>query len=249
VELNWSTFFLQIINFLVLVWILRRFLYKPVSTAIQTRKASIEKTLADAKAVRGEATTLQQQYENRLADWEREKQKARGQLLEEINAERTRRLAELSGAIDREREKTRALEQRRIAETTREAELRAIAGAARFASHLLSQLGGPELEARLIDMAMRELAGLSEEQLQSIRQGWTQADGTARVTSGYAIDEPRRNAIKAALSRLVGRELACSFDQDSSLISGLRVGLGPWVLRANLQDELELFSEAGRHTR
>jgi len=47
-ELSWSTFLLEIINFLVLVWILKHFLYKPVLDVIARRRSGIEKTLADA---------------------------------------------------------------------------------------------------------------------------------------------------------------------------------------------------------
>ena len=36
-QLNWSTFVLEIINFLILVWVLKRFLYKPVLAAIAQR--------------------------------------------------------------------------------------------------------------------------------------------------------------------------------------------------------------------
>ena len=51
-ELNWSTFILEIINFLVLIWILKRFLYKPVLDVIARRRAGIEKTLSDAREMR-----------------------------------------------------------------------------------------------------------------------------------------------------------------------------------------------------
>jgi F-type H+-transporting ATPase subunit b len=66
-ELNWSTFVLEIINFLVLVWILQRLLYKPVLAVIARRRAGIEKTLADAKHLQAEAERLKAQYESRLA--------------------------------------------------------------------------------------------------------------------------------------------------------------------------------------
>ncbi len=57
-ELDWSTFLLQIINFLVLVWILNRFLYQPVMKVIAERKAAVEKTLADSERARAEARAL-----------------------------------------------------------------------------------------------------------------------------------------------------------------------------------------------
>jgi F-type H+-transporting ATPase subunit b len=87
VELNWSTFILEIINFLVLVWILKRFLYKPVLAIIARRREGIEKAMADANDLNTQAHDLQQQYENRLSDWEGEKQKAREALGHEIDAQ------------------------------------------------------------------------------------------------------------------------------------------------------------------
>jgi F-type H+-transporting ATPase subunit b len=53
VELDWMTFVLEVINFLVLIWILNRLLYRPLMNVIAQRKAAIQKTLADAEEVRG----------------------------------------------------------------------------------------------------------------------------------------------------------------------------------------------------
>ena len=65
-ELSWSTFVLEIINFLVLVWILKRFLYKPVMDVIARRREEIEKTRAEAAQLQTDAQNLQQQYEERV---------------------------------------------------------------------------------------------------------------------------------------------------------------------------------------
>lgn len=48
---DWSTLALQTANFAVLVWLLHRFLYKPVLRAIDARKAAVQKQYDDAKAV------------------------------------------------------------------------------------------------------------------------------------------------------------------------------------------------------
>ena len=54
-ELDWSTFLLEIINFLILVWILKRFLYRPVLEVITRRREQVEKTLHEAHSLRAEA--------------------------------------------------------------------------------------------------------------------------------------------------------------------------------------------------
>ena len=87
-ELNWSTFILEIINFVILVWLLKHFFYKPVMNIIEKRKQNIEDTLAKAETVRTDAESLKSQYENRLEDWEKEKAAARLELHKDIEKER-----------------------------------------------------------------------------------------------------------------------------------------------------------------
>ena len=76
-EIDWTTFVLEVINFLVLVWILRRYLYRPVLNTLAARKAGIERVLAEAKEAEERASALKGQFESRLADWEQEKAAAR----------------------------------------------------------------------------------------------------------------------------------------------------------------------------
>jgi F-type H+-transporting ATPase subunit b len=94
-ELSWSTILLEIINFLVLVWILKRFLYKPVLAVIARRRAGIEDRLAETQRLHDEADALKAEYENRLSDWDHERRQARDALTQELDAERARQLAEL----------------------------------------------------------------------------------------------------------------------------------------------------------
>ena len=56
--LDWMTFVLELINFLVLIWILNRFLYRPLMNVIAQRKAAIHKTLSDAEVTRSAAQAL-----------------------------------------------------------------------------------------------------------------------------------------------------------------------------------------------
>lgn len=85
---TWSTFILEIINFLVLVWVLKRILFLPIKRAILQRRKSIQEDLDKAKGLREEAIKLQAKYENRLNDWEIEKQEKMTLFKQEIEKER-----------------------------------------------------------------------------------------------------------------------------------------------------------------
>ncbi|MBU0499056.1 MAG: F0F1 ATP synthase subunit delta [Gammaproteobacteria bacterium] len=243
-ELNWTTFLLELVNFLVLVWILKRFLYRPVQEVIARRRAGIEKTLTDAHALRTEAETLRQQYENRLADWEQERRLAREALIREIEAERTQRRAGLHADLDREREKARVIAERQRADALRGLEQTALAQGARFAARLLESAAGPETEARLVELALTELSQLPIEKGMALRNHRAGIDERV-VASAFPLPEGQRLRLTQALAALSGGESPVRFEQDASLIAGLRISIGPWVLAANVRDELQGFAELG----
>jgi F-type H+-transporting ATPase subunit b len=242
-ELNWSTVVLEILNFLILVWILKRFLYQPVLDVIARRRAGIEKTLADAKTRYTEAVGLREKYEGRLAAWDRERQQAREALARELDAERTRKLAELQTTLEQEQEKVRVAGARRQADTLRKMEETALLHAARFTTQLLKQASGPDLEARLADIAIAGLTALPAGRIADLRNSHGKPPEAIRVTSAFPLADEQRQRLEQALASVTGPDIAQQFEQDSALLAGVRISIGPWVLGVNLQDELQGFME------
>ena len=242
-ELNWSTFVLEIVNFLILVWILKHFLYKPVLDVIARRRAGIEKTLADAADMQKNAEKLRQQYERRLAEWNQELQHARDVLAHEIDAERTKKLEELQTALDREREKARVTEARRQADTVQKLEETALLQGAYFAGRLLQQASGPEMEARLVELVINELGQLPAERIGTLRNSYGNTPTAIEVVSAYPLAENHRKGLEKVLTPVAGEESSFHFKQDSDLLAGIRITIGAWILGANLRDELKGFTD------
>lgn len=243
VELSWSTFVLEMINFLVLVWILKRFLYKPVLNVIARRRTEIEKSLADAETLQTNAKSLQQQYEGRLAEWDKEKRQARDTLAQELEAERTRKLSELQTALAKEREKQRVSESRRQADAIARVEETAMLQGARFATRLLEQAAGPDLQARLIEMLLAELEQLPSERIQALRSSYGTTPDAIVVTSALPLADAQRRQLQQALLKITSPVMPLRFEEDGELLAGVRILMGAWVLAANLEDELQGFVE------
>jgi F-type H+-transporting ATPase subunit b len=247
VELSWPTFFLEVVNFLVLVWLLKRFLYKPVLEAIAQRKAAIDKTLADAKDKEAGAQALVQQYQNRLADWENEKVRLRAGVVEEISAQRAQMIAALENSLKQEREKARVLEDRRVNELQNRAEETGIAKGVQFTARLLARAASPEVEGRLAALALEDFSTLPPEQVHGLRSVAQTAGLEVKVASAFELSAAQRALIVQRLKEITQDNIAVEFNQDRRLVAGLRISIGPWVLRANIQDELEFFADAILH--
>ena len=246
-QIDWTTFALEIVNFLALVWILKRFLYRPVLDVLNRRRAGIERTLAEAKETELRANALKVQFESRLADWEKEKAAARTQFETAMAAERARQMQVLAKTLAEERERNRAQETHLREESRRESEVQALAQARRFASRLLTRLAGPDLEARLVDIFIEDFSKLPDDRIAGLRAATEAPRTRATVASAFPLSEAQRKRVVETFDGRLGRSLGVDFKEDASLLSGLRVSVGPWQLTLSLADELAFFAAASDH--
>lgn len=237
-ELNLTTFILEIINFLILVWILKRLFFEPVKRVIEARKEAVAKTLNDARNLRKEAEQLRSQYEGRVKEWEDEKAKARKALDDFLIEEKSKRLQQIEVSIEAERQKMRAQEQRKLTEERERLEIEAIRQSAAFSSRILERLASPELEKKLIKMALDRLPEIKN----TAREA---SGGSCTVRTAFELELDQKKRIGEAIQSALGTLPQVSFSTDRTLIAGAEILLGANVIRANLRDELVFFSEGG----
>lgn len=243
-ELDWTTVALEVVNFLVLVWLLKRFFYRPVLEVIEKRRAASEKIVTDAEGLRREGEALKAEYTLRLAEADQEREKALARLDEEIAGQRAKRLEAVEVEVKADRARRQMLEERDRAAQSAALEQQAVAIAGRFASRFLDRLAGPELEGQLVDLALAELSDDTAEKLAALRAVLQAQDVCVRVLTAFPLEPARRQALSAALNQLAGRALNPEFGEDATLKAGLCLSAGSWTLQANLRDELAFFAEA-----
>ena len=242
--LDWTTFILEIINFLILIWLLAHFLYKPVLAIITRRREEIEHKLADAESLRWEAENIKSQYEGRLTDWQQEKSEARQKLHREINRERENLMKDLEQELEQEREKSMTINQRRLEEESRKNEKQALEQGTCFTSRLLAGVAGPELESSIIRLAIDNLNNYSDEQKKLLRNTAGKGDVSVKITTAFKLGSDIRKEIETTLSTLVGKPVQFDYKQNTGLLAGVRIDIGSWELLANLRDELKSFSDS-----
>jgi len=246
-NIDWTTFALEIINFLALVWILKRFLYKPVLETLNQRRAGIEKTLSEAREAEVRAQGLQAQYEGRLADWGKERAKARSELETELALERSRQMQSLAQGLAEERARNAAVDAHKQQEMQREMETAALAQAQQFATTLLGRLATPALESSLLDLLLEDWAKLPDQQLFGLRAAAEDSALSAKVSSAFRLDEAQRGRVIEALGQRLGRPVAVAFEEVPGLLAGLRISLGAWQVHLNFTDELASFAAGANH--
>lgn len=242
-DINWTTFILELINFLVLVWLLKHFFYRPVKAVIVRRRQDVEEQLEQAEETRTEADTLRKRYENRVSEWEDEREKARQELRREIEEERQRMKSALKQEVEAERKRAEVLAERQLNEQQRQVETHALELGARFVSKLLQVAASPELQVRLFEHLLDELQDLPQTQRDELHAAMENSKpDKVHVLSAFPLDKTQQKQIRDGIGKWTPHPLHFEFQNDDTLIAGVRVSIGPWVLHANLNDEMKTFA-------
>lgn len=243
-DFDWTTFILEIVNFLILIWILKRFLYQPVLDIIDKRRVGIDQAMADAKRIEEEAKALKQKNEQFLVDWENEKETAHAQLAAELAAIRERKLAELTHRIEEEAERRRILDERHQQEYEKKVEDRAIEQGAAFASKLLSRMATLELEQRLFQLLLEDLANLDESDKKAIVEAAASLSTPIVVQSAFPLTSEQHETLATAVYEIINQKPMMEFQCIGALLAGVHIEIGPLILHANLRDELKFFNKS-----
>ncbi len=242
-QLDLTTFIFEIINFLILIWILQRLFYKPLLEVIAKRKQFIDQTLADAKAIQLQAEQQRSFYENRKKVWEREKQAEINTLNAQLAAERAAAEQQLAIDLEADRQKHNVAQKHKQHEFEQQAEKQALANAAKFASLLLKQAATPDLETRLFNLLLSYIPTLPEACQHSLQTPSEQQDFPIQISSVYALTVEQQEQLQQQLSAQIQQPIRFEYQQNPELIAGVRIDIGAWVLNANLQHELLGFTE------
>src|SRR5271170_4570447 len=98
--IDWFTVCAQALNFLILVWLMKRFLYKPILHAIDEREKRIATELADAGTKKAEAQKERDEFQHKNEEFDQQRAALLSKAIDEAKAERQRLLGEARQAAD-----------------------------------------------------------------------------------------------------------------------------------------------------
>jgi F-type H+-transporting ATPase subunit b len=235
---DWWTFALQALNFAVLVWLLRRFLLKPLAAMVARRKEEIGRGLTEAEAAKQAAEQARRSFEERLSQTQAEREKL---LADERarTAEERRKILEQAQA-EAERLKSETL--KRLAEESEAAIERAfdrsVQIAVELAGRLLGDASAASLEQPFLDRVVAHLDGLSNANPAVLRSRlFDRNAATVQVTTAHSLDSADEAQWRAALTQRVG-SAEISFSSDASLIAGVCIRFPLATLNFNWRDSL-----------
>jgi len=221
--IDWFTVIAQAVNFLILVWLLKRFLYKPILNALDAREQRIAAELADADAKKAEARMEREEFKRKNEEFDQQRAGLLNKATGEAAAERQRLLDEARRDSDALRAKLQdglrneyQVLREEIARRTR-AEVIAIARKA------LTELAGASLEERMVDVFVRRLRELGSEEKGRLASMLKSQPIPVLVRSAFDLPLAQRALIEGATKETLAAEIQIRFEVVPDLVSGIEL--------------------------
>jgi len=235
--MNWWTLGFQTVNFLILVWLLQHFLYKPVLEIMQRRKGEVDRAYEKAAAAQAAADSARKEFEAMRAD----AAKAAAKMMDEAKEASTR---ERNAIVDQARadaENVTAAARERIARERGEAERHLRERVARLgveiADALLRQSVSNGATPILADRALRMLEETPREERERMAADLG-ANSHLELASAAPLSSTEVESCTKRIAAALGREVAIRFTQDPGLIAGVELRLPHSVLNCSWQQSL-----------
>jgi F-type H+-transporting ATPase subunit b len=213
----------QVINFLVLVWLLKRYLYKPILHAIDEREKGIAAKLAQAESKKGEADKERDEFQHKNEAFDRERKAMVQKSLEEVNVEKTRLVEAARKDADsllakrKESMQTERINLNRQISQWTQKEVFAIARKA------LKDLSTESLEERISAAFVSRLRGLNGQMKEEFAVDLKASDNSVSVRSAFDLPPAQKSDIQRAINETFSTDVKIAYETKPEVIGGIEL--------------------------
>jgi F-type H+-transporting ATPase subunit b len=233
-RIDWLTVVAQIVNFLLLVWLLKRFLYQPVMEAMARREARIESRLEEARTREAEAEAEAEAYRAKSMTLEQEREQQLEKAREAAHGEERRLVEKARHDVDQLRDRWIGQLRREQDDFRKGLKSELAAAVADAARSALSDLADSSLEQRVVEVLLQRMEALPDEE----REALLASPEPLRVTSAFELGEASREHLRRGLDAPGGLD----FSVDRGLGFGIVIRAPDYKLEwtaASYLDNLE----------
>jgi F-type H+-transporting ATPase subunit b len=224
--IDWFTVAAQIVNFLILMWLLKRFLYKPILDAIDARENRIATELADAAEKQTQAAQERDAFRQKNDDFDQQRDNLLSKAKDEAEAERHRLVDEARQAAEALRAKRQEALHRERQSLNHELSRRTREEVFAIARQTLKDLAETSLEERMVEAFTRRLRELDSEAQEDLAKALRASPDPVRVRSAFELAPEQQGAIRNTLHEVFSAEIQVRFETEPDVISGIELTAG-----------------------
>jgi F-type H+-transporting ATPase subunit b len=230
------TFLFQIINFVVLLFILKRLLYKPIREIMDKRRRIIEKNVEDAEKTKIEAQELKRKYQEEMDKLKDVRILTFEKLQEEVEVERKKLMGRAEEEAGKIIEKERAIFDTEKKRLETELKDKAIDTVCVFASRLLRDISDEELHSAIYRKLLKEVERITSDITKIEKKD---EPLTIEIITAYELSEEKLKGLQKTIESLISRKVNINQTIDKNLIAGIKIKVYDMVYDSSLSGQID----------
>ena len=235
-NIDWFTFVAQIINFLILVGLLRWFLYGPIVNAMQQREGKITDRWTAAEQRLDQANEKAALYEQKTLDFEQQCEELTRDAVREAHEHRERLTREARDDVELKRGEWLQTLDREQSEMADEIRVQLGDVVIHSTRHTLQELADAELEELLVRKFISEVARIDETQRDEMRAHLQDGESGFLIRSAFELTEKACERLRDVIKETLRYSGEVQFEQAPDLICGLQIDVGGYSVEWNVDD-------------
>jgi F-type H+-transporting ATPase subunit b len=221
--IDWFTVVAQTLNFLVLVWLLKRFLYRPILDALDAREKRIAAELADASAKKAQAGQERDEFTRKNLELDQQRAALMSHAEDEASVERERLLGQARKESDALRTKWQEALRSEHRSLSEELARRTREEVFAIARKTLKDLATMSLEEQMTEAFILRLNELSPAEKDGLKVTFEAASSPAIVRSTFSLPAAQRHAIEGVAKDVLTIQTQLQFETAPELVSGIEL--------------------------
>jgi F-type H+-transporting ATPase subunit b len=243
VLIDWFTVIAQIVNFVVLVLLLKYFLYDRIIEAMDRREEKIRKRLEEADSKRKEAEQEAEFYRRKNEEIDRKGDEMLSKAKQEAEQERKSLTKKAREEVEEIRDKWHQSvlnEQNAFLRDLRELAANQVYAISRRA---LQDLADVKLEQRLVEVFLSEIQNMSKEKRHKITETIKSQEYAVTVKSSFKLPAKFRRKVTETVRRSLTKNAELNYEIDSDIIMGIELKSGGEKVAWNLENYLNSLEQ------
>ncbi len=224
--IDWFTVGAQALNFLILVWLMRRFLYKPVLDAIDAREKRIAGQIEDATAKQAQAEADRVAFQGKSDAFDKERAALMAKAATDAQNESKQLMDEArqsADALSAKHQAALAAATQRVNQALAE---RAAQEVFAISKKALADLASTDLEAHIVEVFLSRLRALSGAAKAVLGEAFKSKPNTAAVRSAFVLSPTQRESIQTAFTEVFQTAVPLQFDSAPDTVCGVEFSVG-----------------------
>lgn len=242
-QIDWFTLSAQIVNFLILLFLLKKLLFDRIVSAMDQREEKIASRIEQAEQDKQDAADKKNAYEKKMDEWEQRRKEMMEEARDDAEKEKKKLRESARKEIESMRDEWRQSLDNEKKKFIKDLRLKTGRQIYEISKKLVKDMADKEMEQEMIHVFLERVKNLSEKEKKNISNALNNNNNKASIISAFEMDSSQKSNLTRSLNDEFDKKIDVDYKQSDELICGIELEAGNRLVSWSAEKYLDQMEE------